>query len=54
LGIFIRMEEVGIKSDAAVKIPGLGGSGEREGVEGKGRGPGELGRNDPNIVCTYE
>jgi hypothetical protein len=27
---------------------------EREGVGGKGGGRGEGGRNDPNIVCTYE
>jgi hypothetical protein len=27
--------------------------GERE-RRGKGKGVGEVGRNDPNIVCTYE
>jgi hypothetical protein len=30
-----------------------GGRG-REGVGQQGRGWGEEGRNDPNIVCTYE
>jgi hypothetical protein len=32
----------------------IGRGREREGVEGKGREHGEGGRNDPNIVCTYE
>jgi hypothetical protein len=31
-----------------------GGGGEREGVEGKGRGWGEAGSNDLIIICTYE
>jgi hypothetical protein len=35
-------------------LPGSEGvGGEREGW-GKGREQGEGGRNDPNIVCTYE
>jgi hypothetical protein len=31
---------------------GVGGV--RKGVGGKGKWQGEGGRNDPNIVCTYE
>jgi hypothetical protein len=35
-------------------LPRSEGVVEREGGWGKGRGWGEEGRNDPNIVCTYE
>jgi hypothetical protein len=35
-------------------LPGSEGVGGEEGGGGKRRGWGEAGRNDPNIVCTYE
>jgi hypothetical protein len=35
-------------------LPGSEGVGARGRSRGKGRGWRERGRNDPNIVCTYE